>query len=139
MKIKVIQDSIVFISALTVEEFMKAKKFVPESLTLNRVDEDRKKKPVCMIGYAERGGVNNNGIVFDSTTDNGYLCVTSVGAEGFDTHIPAEDKARCVSEHYSSLILKMNELETQVKAELSAKESEIAIAQESVETVAIEG
>jgi len=137
MKIKLIQDSAIFISALTAEQFKKVKKFIPEALTLNRV-EDNKKIPVCMISYADCGGVNDNGIVFDSTTDSGNLCVTLQGCEGLDNHISTEEKAKLVSERYSGLILKVNELEAQIVESLAVKEAEINAAQSSIETVALD-
>ena len=44
MKVKIFQDSIVFVSELSVEDIQKAKKFTPNALVLNEVDEDSKKK-----------------------------------------------------------------------------------------------
>lgn len=136
MKIKIIQDSIVFISGLTKEELMKASRFTPEALTLYECVEDGKKKvPTCMVGYSNDGGISANGVIYDSTTDAGFMCHTIVAAQGEDLHCTAEEKVKCISESYSGLILKMNTLEAQVKAALSEKETEIALAEESVEVI----
>ena len=136
MKIKIIQDSIVFISGLTKAELMRASKFTPEALTLYDNAEDGKKKtPICMIGYGHDGGVSANGIIFDSTTDEGYMCHTVVAAQGEDPHCTAAEKIKCISESHSGLILKMNALEAQIQAALSEKETEIALAEASVEVI----
>lgn len=136
MKVKIIQDSIVFISGLTKEELMKASRFTPEALTLYESAEDGKKKtPTCMVGYSNDGGISANGVIYDSTTDDGFMCHTIVAAQGEDPHCTAEEKVKCISESYSGLILKMNTLEAQIKAALSEKETEIALAEESVEVI----
>ena len=138
MKIKIVQDAVIFISALTVEQFEKAKRFTPEALTLYHTGDDKKKTPVCSIDYRNAGGVNENGIIFDSTTDNGNLCFTGLKAEGVDPHITTEEKIKCISETFSSLILKVNELEEQVLSSLTAKETEIETAMNSISAVTLE-
>lgn len=137
MQIKLVQDSIIFISAITAEQFEKAKKFIPESLTLYQ-ENDKKKTPICALDYAHSGSVNKNGIVFDATTDSGKLCHTVVNAEGFDPHLDTEKKLRIVSEKYSSLILRMNALEEQILSDLNFKEAEITTAQASISAVSID-
>lgn len=138
MKIKIVQDAVIFISALTVEQFEKAKRFTPEALTLCHIGDDKKKTPVCSIDYRKLGGVNENGIIFDSTTDNGNLCFTGLKVEGDDPHISTEEKIKCISETFSSLILKVNELEEQVLSSLNAKEAEIETAMNSISAVTLE-
>ena len=138
MQIKLVQDSIIFVSALHVETFAKAEKFIPEALTLYSEDDSKKKTPVCTIGYAECGGVNKNGIIFDATTDSGKLCHTIVNMQGFDPHLSTVEKLRVVSEKYSSLILNMNKLEEQIASKLADKETEITIASRAITAIAIE-
>lgn len=138
MQIKLVQDSIIFISGIDADTFAKVNKFVPEALTLYHEGEDKKKTPVCTLGYANCGGVNKNGIIFDATTDSGKLCLTIVNAEGFDPHLTTVEKLRQISEKYSSLVLNMNELETQIISCLEAKEDEINMASASISALSIE-
>lgn len=138
MKIKVVQDSVIFISGLTTEELDKATKFAAESLTLYKKDEDsRKKVPVCGIAYADVGSVTERGIVYDSTTDDGFLCTTILCGEGNHPHCTSTDKKKCITEQYASLVLNMNDLEKQVKAALKSKAEDITIASKSVEVVSL--
>ena len=138
MKIKVVQDSVIFISGLTTEELDKAMKFASESLTLYKKEEDGKKKvPVCGIAYADMGSVTERGIVYDSTTDDGFLCTTILCGEGNHPHCTSADKKKCITEQYASLVLNMNDLEKQVKAALKAKAEDITIASKSVEVVSL--
>ena len=136
MQIKLVQDSIVFISSLTREELARAKKFVPEACTLYNVDENSKKKtPVCSIAYAEDGSVSENGIVFDSVTDNGFMCKTLVATVGNDPAISTETKVKTLSEEFASLILKMNDLEKQIKKALEDNAAKINAAKDSISVV----
>jgi hypothetical protein len=136
MKIKVVQDSVIFISGLTIEELEDAKRFAPESLTLYKKEDDSEKKaPVCGIAYADAGSVTEHGVVYDSTTDDGFLCKTILCIEGNHPHCTSADKKKCVSEQYASLVLNMNDLEKQIKAALKSKAEDIAIASKSVEVV----
>ena len=137
MKIKIVQDAVIFITDITAEQFGKAKKFIPKALTLTE-KVDGKDRPVCGMDYANEGSVNNNGIIFDSTTDSGKLCITLVGTEGCDPHLTAEEKTRVVAERHSSLILKMNELEAQVVSMLAEKEAEIEAATTAVSTISLD-
>lgn len=138
MKIKLVQDSIVFISGLTKEELVEAKKFVPEACVLSVRDKETKKtKPICAIAYAEEGSVCDNGIVYDSTTDDGFMCKTLLASQGMDEHIPAEERVKIVSENFASLILKMNELEEKIKIALADNAARIDAAKTSIEVVAL--
>jgi hypothetical protein len=139
MKIKVVQDSVIFISELTMEELEKAMKFAPESTTLYAKREDGKKKePICAVAYADEGSVTNNGVIFDSTTDEGKLCTTILCSEGTYPHCTTEEKKKCVSEQFACIILKMNELEKQIKEALEAKKADIKKASESVEVITLD-
>lgn len=135
MKIKIVQDAVICVSAITMEEFNTVKKFAPQALVLNKVDENNKKVPVCMLDYANAGGVNKNGIIFDSTTDEGYLCHTFVGAEGYDPHCSTEEKVKLISEEYAGLILNVNELEEQIHAALVENADKIERAKASIEAI----
>lgn len=136
MKIKLVQDSIIFISGLKKSEFDEANRFCPEALTLKVKDEMTKKEtPVCGIAYADEGSVSNNGVVFDSTTEEGFMCKTLIAAQGYDKHVSAEDKVKCVSEEFASLIVKMNSLEEQISLALTANADKIANARESIEVI----
>ena len=136
MKIKLVQDSIVFISGLTQKELDEANRFCPGATTLIHKDEDTKKaEPVCMIAYAGEGSISDNGIVFDSTTENGYMCKTLVAAQGFDEPLSVEEKVKALSEEFASLILNMNELENQIKESLKANAEKINAALNSIEAV----
>lgn len=138
MKITLVQDAIIVVSDLTKEQFCKAKKFCPEALTLYKKNEDTKtKEPVCAIMVGEDGSMNANGVIFDSVTDEGKLCLTLAGATGMCADITAAEKQKIVAEEYSSLILNVNELEAQVLSTLTAKANEIETALNSVETVSI--
>ena len=138
MKIKLVQDSIIFISGITLEEYREAKRFCPEALTLKVRDEETKKAaPVCAIAYADQGSVSQNGVVFDSTTAEGYMCKTLVAVQGNDEAVAPEEKVKAISEEFASLILKMNELEDQVKAALTDNSAMIEAAKDSVEIVEI--
>ena len=138
MKIKLVQDSIIFISGLTKEQFEEAIRFCPEALTLKVKDEASKKEtPVCAVAYAGEGSVSQNGVVFDSTTEEGYMCKTLIASQGYDEHVSAEDKIGAVTEEFASLILKMNDLEAQVLAALEDNAAKIAAARGSVEVVAL--
>lgn len=139
MKIKLVQDSIIFISALKQEELFEAKRFCPKACTLFVKDEGTKKfTPVCAIAYADEGSVTDNGIVFDSTTNAGYMCKTLVAGQGFDHSIDTKDKVKAISETFAGLILKMNELENQIKAALRDNAAKIADARNSIEVVDLE-
>ena len=138
MKVSIVQDAIIFVSSLTKEEFEKASRFCPESLTLmKQVGDNKKKEPICAIAYANTGDVSSNGIIFDSVTEEGKICLTIAGSTGCHTEITAEDKKQAITERYASLILNVNELEAQVKAALEAKDEQIRTALESVETVSL--
>jgi hypothetical protein len=138
MKIKLVQDSIIFISALKKEELEEARRFCPNACILKTKDEETKKTtPVCMIAYAADGSVSSNGIVYDSTTEEGFMCKTLVASQGYDEHVPAEDKVNAVSEEFAGLILKMNELEAQIATALKDNAAKIKAAKQSIETVNI--
>jgi hypothetical protein len=138
MKVKLVQDSIIFISGLTKEALAEANKFVPGCTTLVTKDPDTKKvTPICMVAYAEDGSISSNGIVYDSTTEDGFMCKTILVNQGFDKHVSNEDKVKAVSESFAGLILAMNELEAQVKSALSDNAVKIAAAKESIEAVSI--
>lgn len=137
MKVKIIQDAVIFITDITAEQFGKAKKFIPKALTLTE-KVDGKDVPVCGMGYANEGSVNNNGIIFDSTTDSGKLCITLVGTEGCDPHLTAAEKQRAVAERHSALILKMNVLEAQIISMLAEKEAEIETATTAVTAISLD-
>lgn len=139
MKIKLVQDSIIFISALKQEELFEAKRFCPDACTLYVKDADTKKTtPVCAIAYADEGSITDNGVVFDSTTSAGYMCKTLVAGQGFDHPIETNDKVKALSETFAGLILKMNELEDQIKSALRDNAAKIAAAQNSIEVVNLE-
>ena len=138
MKIKLIQDSIIFISSLKKAELDEATRFCPEALMLKVRDENTKKEiPVCAICYANEGSVSSNGVVFDSTTEDGYMCKTLVASQGEDTPLSAEDKVKAVTEEFANLILKMNDLEAQVKNALEENAEKITAARESVEVITL--
>jgi predicted solute-binding protein len=138
MKIKLVQDSIIFISGLKKEELFEAQHFCPSACTLNVKDAETKKTtPVCAIAYASDGSVSDNGIVYDSTTADGYMCKTLIASQGNDEHLSAEEKIKVVSETFAGLILKMNELEEQIKTALKDNASKIAAAKKSIEAVEI--
>lgn len=138
MKIKLVQDSIIFISGLKKEELLEAQRFCSEACTLTTVCEDSKKKiPVCGVAYAEEGAVSQNGIVFDSTTEEGYMCKTLIATQGHDEHVDTEDKIKAVSEEFAGLILKMNDLEAQIKSALADNAAKIEAARDSIEAVEI--
>lgn len=136
MKIKLVQDSIIFISELKKTEFDEASRFCPESLTLTVKDEATKKvTPVCAVCYTDEGSVSQNGIVFDSTTEEGYMCKTLVATQGYDEHVSSENKIKAVSEEFASLILRMNDLEAQIKSALNDNAAKIAAARDSIKVV----
>jgi hypothetical protein len=138
MKVSIVQDAIIFVSSLTKEEFEKASRFCPESLTLmKQVGDDKKKEPICAIAYAGNGDVSNNGIIFDSVTEEGKICLTLAASTGHNVALTAEEKKQVITEQYASLILNVNELEAQIKAALAAKDEQINTALESVETVSL--
>ena len=138
MKIKLVQDSIIFVSGLKKTEFDEAKRFCPEALTLKVKDKETKKvHPICGIHYADEGSVSQNGVVFDSTTEEGYMCKTLIASQGNDEHVSSEDKVKAISEEFASLILKMNDLEDQVKFSLTEAADKITTARDSVEVVTL--
>lgn len=135
MKVKVVQDAIVFISSITKAELDKAKKFMPAALTLYEKQEDKTKVPVFTVAYGESGYVNANGIVFDSTNDEGYLVKTVIVSQGDDAHISTADKIQLISERFADTILKMNDLEQQIAAALDYNATKIETAMNSIEAV----
>lgn len=138
MKVKLVQDSIIFISALTRAQLEEANRFCPNSTTLVAKDIDTKvATPICSIAYANEGSVGANGVVFDSVTDDGLMCKTLVASEGYDAHLSAEDKVKSVSETFATLILKMNALEEQIVTALEANTAKIEEAKTSVEVIAL--
>jgi hypothetical protein len=138
MKIKLVQDSIIFVSGLKKSEFDEATRFCPDALTLKVRDEETKKvRPICGVCYADEGSISQNGIVFDSTTEEGYMCKTIVAAQGYDEHVSSADKIKAISEEFAGLILKMNDLEAQVKENLTENSAKIAAARDSVEVVTL--
>ena len=139
MKVTIVQDAIVFVSEVTREAFDKAEKFCPEALTLyHKHEESKLKEPVCTIQVSCSGGsVNKNGIVFDSVTEDGKLCLTIAGITGVCADITAEEKKQCIVEEFSSLILNINALEKQIADALAAKSEEIEAALGSVKVFKI--
>ena len=138
MKVKLVQDSIIFISGLKKTEYEEAMKFVPSACTLTVKNEATKTiTPVCALAYAAEGSVSDNGIVFDSVTDEGYMCKTLVATLGFDPALSAEDKEKVIAERFAGVILKMNDLEAQVKDALAENADKIAAAKSAIETVNI--
>ena len=136
MKIKLVQDSIIFVSALTRAELKEAERFCPNSTTLYVKDAETKQTtPVCAVAYANEGSISDNGIVYDSVTDEGLMCKTLVAAEGYDEHLTVEDKIKSISETFAGLILKMNTLEGQIKKDLEANAEKITAAKNSIEVV----
>lgn len=136
MKIKLVQDSIIFVSALTRAELKEAERFCPNSTTLYVKDAETKQTtPVCAVAYANEGSISDNGVVYDSVTDEGFMCKTLVAAEGYDEHLTVEDKIKSISETFAGLILKMNTLEGQIKKDLEANAEKIAAAKNSIEVV----
>jgi hypothetical protein len=138
MKIKLVQDSIIFISGLKKSQLDEATRFCPASLTLKVKDEATKKQtPICGVCYANEGSVSQNGVVFDSTTEEGYMCKTLIAAQGYDEHVSSEEKIKAVTEEFASLILKMNDLEAQILGALEDNAAKIAAARDSVEVVTL--
>lgn len=136
MKVKLVQDSIIFISALTRAQLEEANRFCPNSTTLVEKDAESKiTTPVCGVAYANEGSVSAYGVVFDSVTDDGLMCKTLVASEGYDAHLSAEDKIKSVSETFATLILKMNALEEQIVKALEANAAKIEEAKTSVEVI----
>lgn len=136
MKIKLVQDSIIFVSALTRAELKEAERFCPNSTTLYVKDAKTKQTtPVCAVAYAAEGSISDNGIVYDSVTDEGLMCKTLIAAEGYDEHLTVEDKIKSISETFAGLILKMNTLEGQIKKDLEANAEKITAAKNSIEVV----
>lgn len=136
MKLKVIQDSIIFISDVTFDQFKEAKRFCSDSLTLKVKEEGSKEAvPVCTMAYADEGSVSQNGIVFDSTTEAGNLCKTLIATEGNCIHLKNDEKVKILSEEFAGLILKMNDLEVQVLAALKDNAAKIKLATESIEAI----
>lgn len=138
MVIKLVQDSIIFISGLKRDELVEAQRFCPNSTTLFVKDADSKQAtPVCAVAYANEGSISDNGIVFDSVTDEGFMCKTLVAAEGTDEHLDVEAKVQSISETFAGLIIKMNNLEEQIKDALTVNAEKIATAKDSIEVVNI--
>lgn len=138
MKVKLVQDSIIFVSSLKKEALLEAQRFVPQACTLLAKDEETKKTtPICSIAYMTNGGISDNGVVFDSVTEDGYMCKTLVATAGEDPALSTEEKVKLVSERYAGLILKMNDLEAQIKEALNDNAAKIATARESIEAVNI--
>lgn len=138
MKIKLVQDSIIFISGLKKEELEEANRFCAGACTLYSQDaESKKKTPVCAVAYAEEGSVSDNGIVYDSTTEDGFMCKTLIAIQGNDESLSAEEKIKAVSETFAGLILNMNELEDQIKVALDNNAAKINAAKNSIETVTL--
>jgi hypothetical protein len=136
MKIKLVQDSIIFISGLTREEFFEAQRFCNEACVLKVKDvETKKETPVCVVAYADEGSVSQNGIVFDSTTEEGFMCKTLIASQGNDEHVPAAEKVQAISREFAGLVLNMNALEEQIKAALSDNAAKIDAAKNSIEVV----
>lgn len=136
MKIKLVQDSIIFISSLTRDELKEAERFCPNSTTLFvKNAETKQTTPVCAVAYACEGSISDNGIVFDSVTDEGFMCKTLVASDGYEEHLSVEAKIKSISETFAGLILKMNTLEDQIKACLEDNASKIAEAKTSIEVV----
>jgi hypothetical protein len=65
------------------------------------------------------------------------MCKTLVAAQGNDEHVSSNDKIKAVTEEFASLILKMNDLEAQIKSALEDNAAKITAARDSVEVVAL--
>lgn len=133
MKIVIVQDSILFVSGLKKSEFEEAKRFVPEACNLVIKDPETKEVlDTCAIAFTKgEGGVSNSGVVFDSVTDEGYMCKTLVATQS-KPDLSNADKVDVVAKQWANLVLKMNSLETQISSALSANETKIATAKDSI-------
>ena len=137
MTIKLVQDSIIFISGLKKTELEEANRFVPEACTLVTRDETTKKAtPICAIAFAAEGSITSNGIVYDSVTEEGYMCKTLV-ATSTDEALTSEEKVKAVSEEFATLILRVNDLEAQIKSALASNCEKIEAAKQAIEVVSL--
>lgn len=132
-----VQDSIIFRSAITYDELLKIKRFVPEALTLHRDENGKKGAAIFAFGYGDVGSVSENGVIFNSTTDDGNLVVTVNKIEGTDEHMSSDDKYKAVAEQYANVILRAQALEEQIKGNLAAWDERITIAQEAISEIRI--
>lgn len=132
-----VQDSIIFRSAITYDELLKIKRFIPEALTLHKDENGKKGAAIFAFGYGDVGSVTENGIIFNSTTDDGNLVVTVNKIEGTDEHMSSDDKYKVIAEQYANVILRAQALEEQIKGNLAAWNERITAAQESISEIRI--
>ncbi len=108
-KIKVTGDTLMVISEIKHEEFVKAKKYNPEILKLK--DEDGNEQFAVNYGNASIG---EYGVTFSSVNAEGYL-FTSGDAPVQGVHEDLEKEKEMVIEEYASVLCKLTMVEKQVK------------------------
>lgn len=123
-KIKVTGDTLMVISEITHEDFMKAKKFRPDSLKI----KDKEDNEIFAVNFGN-SAIRDFGVTFSSVNAEGYL-FTSTNAPIQGVHTDPEREKELVIEEYSQILCKLNMVEAQVAKEMEAiKEISEAIAE----------
>lgn len=131
MTIKMLSDAVVITSAIQKTDLKKLQANEPQACILK--DADKKEIFVMSFASAGRGGINNNGISFDTTDDAGNASVVIVmTGSGQDTS--EKRKAEFVSKFYRGIAL-IDQLETQVVAAVASHTATIAGLNASIEVL----
>ena len=101
-------------TALTQEQFDKAQRYAPESLTIVK-----DKTPVFTVAFNPNGGsVSKHGIVFNQLTEAGNPFLT-LGADGNAQLAPAENRREKIEADFGMVLYQLGQIEQQVTAKLS--------------------
>jgi len=140
MNVKLVLEDLVFISSINATDFAKAKKFCPEVLKLKHRDvESGKSNEVFMFDTTKdgSGSVEPFGIVFDTTTEDGYLAITLIGRGGIPNNTTQADKLKAAIEQFAKPVMLAGELEKQIAEALAAHNEMIDTATSAFATVNI--
>lgn len=133
-KVKMLGDAIVVVSTLKTEEIKMILKHDRDALCLRRNDgEGSKGTPVFGIDLARSGdgGISNNGIIFNSTDEEGFASLTFIDAAGKTRAA----KLANVKENYATAIIRLNTLEQYVAHVVEAMNTNFDRAMDAVEFV----
>ena len=131
MKIQLIGDAIVIKSAVLAKDLQDVLRYNSKAATLVNVDEDNNRTPVFKMSFGPSGGLNKNGVVFDSTDDAGFAQTTMVGPSSKSM----QERVEHFSTEYAMQLAYANRLEAQIIDAVSGIAAATEVAKESIEVL----
>lgn len=128
-KIKVTGDTLMVISEIKHEDFVKAKRFNPKALKIRDKDENE----LFAVDYGN-ASVSEYGVTFSSVNAEGYL-FTSTDAPVQGVHTDPEEEKNLVIEEYATILCNLRMVEKQVEDAMNAIQE---IANAITESVTVE-